>query len=343
MVRRRELVIAHPGVYVNHTGPLTWEQRAWVAVLACWPAALSTSRPVPGDRGEARSTSPSACGGRCSLQLASSSTGRRTSTHGWTRGSPRRGSIPGTPPSTWRCSGSVSDRFRVFADACQTRDVASLTSVTPSVTSTGAGRALLAALLDDLGTVRARCWSAATSSSSVGTGSRTADRQRADTLAGRRVYRDAPYAEQGLVIELDSRAFHDNASARAGRRARTRHPPSPTRRHDPAHLRAGLRPPLRDDPQGRSVARAPRWPGPFQPCRTVLSARSCVRQPEAIAPVAPSRRPAGRPAPTWTPAEELEHRLAGPAGVGGVLDPDDPGGLVGPRAGGDRRVVRRSR
>lgn len=25
----------HPGVYVSHTGPLTWRQRAWAAVLAC--------------------------------------------------------------------------------------------------------------------------------------------------------------------------------------------------------------------------------------------------------------------------------------------------------------------
>jgi hypothetical protein len=34
-------VVVHPGVYVAHTGPLTWANRAWAAVLACWPAALS--------------------------------------------------------------------------------------------------------------------------------------------------------------------------------------------------------------------------------------------------------------------------------------------------------------
>lgn len=39
-LRRREWVPVHPGVYVNHTGPLLWRQRAWAAVLACWPAAL---------------------------------------------------------------------------------------------------------------------------------------------------------------------------------------------------------------------------------------------------------------------------------------------------------------
>ncbi len=41
LLRRRELVIVHPGVYVNHTGELTWLQRAWAAVLFASPAALS--------------------------------------------------------------------------------------------------------------------------------------------------------------------------------------------------------------------------------------------------------------------------------------------------------------
>lgn len=41
LIRARQLVRVHPGVYVNHTGPLTQPQREWVAVLAAWPAALS--------------------------------------------------------------------------------------------------------------------------------------------------------------------------------------------------------------------------------------------------------------------------------------------------------------
>ncbi|MCX6398911.1 MAG: hypothetical protein NTX33_03130 [Propionibacteriales bacterium] len=40
MLRRRELVVVHPGVYVDHTGPLTWRQRAWAAVLITRPSAL---------------------------------------------------------------------------------------------------------------------------------------------------------------------------------------------------------------------------------------------------------------------------------------------------------------
>jgi hypothetical protein len=40
MLRRRELVRLHPGVYVTHTGVPTWQQRAWAAVLYAAPAAL---------------------------------------------------------------------------------------------------------------------------------------------------------------------------------------------------------------------------------------------------------------------------------------------------------------
>lgn len=40
-LRRRDWVVVHPGVYVDHTGPLTWQQRAWAAVLVNWPAALA--------------------------------------------------------------------------------------------------------------------------------------------------------------------------------------------------------------------------------------------------------------------------------------------------------------
>lgn len=41
LVRRRDLVALHTGVYVNHTGEPTWLQQAWAAVLRHAPAALS--------------------------------------------------------------------------------------------------------------------------------------------------------------------------------------------------------------------------------------------------------------------------------------------------------------
>lgn len=39
-LRRKDWARVHRGVYVDHTGRPTWEQRAWAAVLATWPSAL---------------------------------------------------------------------------------------------------------------------------------------------------------------------------------------------------------------------------------------------------------------------------------------------------------------
>ncbi|SHV51415.1 Uncharacterised protein [Mycobacteroides abscessus subsp. abscessus] len=40
MVRRNEWARIHDGVYINHTGSPSWQQRAWAAVLYASPAAL---------------------------------------------------------------------------------------------------------------------------------------------------------------------------------------------------------------------------------------------------------------------------------------------------------------
>jgi len=54
LVRRREWVKVHPGVYVDHTGQLSWRQRAWAAVLACWPAALDARSSLRAHEGPGR-------------------------------------------------------------------------------------------------------------------------------------------------------------------------------------------------------------------------------------------------------------------------------------------------
>jgi hypothetical protein len=40
LLRTRQWAPVHDGVYVDHTGPLLWLQRAWAAVQLAWPAAL---------------------------------------------------------------------------------------------------------------------------------------------------------------------------------------------------------------------------------------------------------------------------------------------------------------
>ena len=41
LLRRRDWAVVHPGVYVAHTGRLSWLERAWSAVLLLAPAALA--------------------------------------------------------------------------------------------------------------------------------------------------------------------------------------------------------------------------------------------------------------------------------------------------------------
>jgi hypothetical protein len=54
LLRRREWAVVHPGVYVVHTGPLTWIQRAWAAVLCTWSAALARESALRAAEGPGR-------------------------------------------------------------------------------------------------------------------------------------------------------------------------------------------------------------------------------------------------------------------------------------------------
>lgn len=56
LLRRREWHRVHEGVYVDHSGRLDWQQRAWAAVLACWPAALSHESARRGADGPGRAS-----------------------------------------------------------------------------------------------------------------------------------------------------------------------------------------------------------------------------------------------------------------------------------------------
>ena len=54
LVRRRDLVRVHDGVFVDHTGDLTWLQRAWVGVHLVWPAALAHASAIRAADGPGR-------------------------------------------------------------------------------------------------------------------------------------------------------------------------------------------------------------------------------------------------------------------------------------------------
>lgn len=59
LLRTKDLVRLFPGVYVNHTRPPTWIQRAWGAVLYAWPAALAGESAVrAAERRDLETTAP---------------------------------------------------------------------------------------------------------------------------------------------------------------------------------------------------------------------------------------------------------------------------------------------
>lgn len=57
-LRRREWATILPGVYVDHTGPPTWLQRAWAAVLYAWPAVLYGDSAIRAGDGPGRRDRP---------------------------------------------------------------------------------------------------------------------------------------------------------------------------------------------------------------------------------------------------------------------------------------------
>lgn len=219
MVRRRELTVVLPGVYVDHTGRLNRAQREWVAVLAYWPAALTLDSALPHPRVAAVQI---AVGGH-----------RHPSTPDWiiidrTAGLDARVNWRGTPPkvllehatidvmSRRVAKGDVAAAFTVLADVCQTRRTTA-SRIAETLASRGrvAGRPLIAGMLSDF----------ATGASSVleraylrdverAHGLPRPTRQRASRAGGKRSDQDVRYEAYDVVVELDGRAFHDTASAR---------------------------------------------------------------------------------------------------------------------------------
>lgn len=219
MLRRRDLTAVHRGVYVDHTGALSWVQRAWVAVLACWPAALAgeSALPDPGtldpihvvvghrrtvaappgvvvhrsayvdDRVRWQLTPPRVALEHAVLDLASAAV---------RRGRPDRA-------------------FQLLADACQTkRTTAQRIRVALDSRSRTAGRALLLELIADLESgacsVLEREWLRIERAHALP----FAERQQHRSNASGSIYRDADYLDAAVVVELDGRAFHDTAAAR---------------------------------------------------------------------------------------------------------------------------------
>lgn len=219
MLRRKELfrVAHHRGVYVNHNGPLSWDQRAWAAVLAHWPAVLARESALP---------NPPRGG---PIHVAISLDRRvvavpRVLVHrtpdldvraDWGKAPPRIRLEHAAIDVASQGRHDVAAVFRTLTDVCHTRETDAATIGRVLGTRRVAGWVLIAEMLDDI----------ATGACSVlergylhrverAHGLPTGRRQKPARAGGRAVARDVQYEGFDLLVELDGRAFHDNARAR---------------------------------------------------------------------------------------------------------------------------------
>lgn len=217
MVRRRELVRMHPGVYVNHTGEPTRRQREQAAVLACWPAALgfesALGMPVPG--GVIRVVIPA---GRKVARLPGVRVQRTD--HFADRVDPMRS--PQAVRYTEAALDTAAEReeagaFTLLSEALWTRRT-TVAQLSGALTRRGhiRHRTLIAGILDDLASGACSVLERGYLDHVERPHALPAmDRQARDVVHGRTVYRDGEYAAYRLVIELDGVAHHTGAAARA--------------------------------------------------------------------------------------------------------------------------------
>ncbi|QYJ05681.1 hypothetical protein KUV85_08375 [Nocardioides panacisoli] len=227
-LRRREWVVVHPGVYVDHTGPLTWQQRSWAAVLACWPAALAGWSAIrahegPGPRGGAEGPVEVVVAHRRRIRTPEGVVVRRDrhldDRVQWNRSPPR---MRYDAAVLALAAGAATDMaaVAVLADACGARRTTAArlrrqASATPRLRR----RAWLLAVLDDVAegtcSVLEHAYLRRVERDH---GLPRGQRQVPAIAGGRRMMRDVVYAGRSpawtQVVELDGRLFHSSAESR---------------------------------------------------------------------------------------------------------------------------------
>ena len=219
-LRRREWARIHPGVYVNHTGPPTWEQRAWAAVLYYWPAALAGVSALHAYRVRGYTPPPNAPIEVCVDRerrvrrrpgIVVRQHARFTTLCQMQLGPPRETleqAAIGVASRKRRLDASVG----VLADLVQDRRTTPKRLLAALAVRTRLRhRALLISILAD---VRSGANSVLEHRYLVDVerahGLPVGVRQRRVSVAGRVTYRDVDYRPQGLSVELDGRLGHSS-------------------------------------------------------------------------------------------------------------------------------------
>jgi hypothetical protein len=222
MIRRREWARVFPGVYVDHTGPLTWLQRAWAATLLHEPAALTASSAL-------RAAGIVVDGPTDAIEVVVAATRRVDDPEG-VRSSRARdyGQIvhPQLHPPRVRVETAallVASRSRsedaavaILADLCQQRRTTPIRLLTAlDVMPRLPQRRMLRVVLGD---VASGTYSALERRYLVHVerahGLPTGSRQRRVRPGRTPYYRDVEYIGLGAVVELDGRLGHERAADR---------------------------------------------------------------------------------------------------------------------------------
>lgn len=220
LLRRRDLTLVHPGVYVDHTGPLTWLQEAWSAVLLFEPAALSHDSAVRAYVDRDGRPQPSDV-----LHVAVERERGRVNVPGIRvhrmTGLPGRVQWNAAPPRVRLeealvdlAAGARDDMaaVAVLADAVQARRTTALRlRATVEARERVARRAFLVGVLTDI--AEGTC--SVLEHGYLTRVERAHGLPRGRRQAGARsVFRDVLYGDFHQVVELDGRMFHDSARQR---------------------------------------------------------------------------------------------------------------------------------
>ncbi|MGC5247633.1 type IV toxin-antitoxin system AbiEi family antitoxin domain-containing protein [Gordonia sp. DT219] len=241
-VRRNEWAVVYPGVYVDHTGPLTWQHRAWSAVLDAFPAALSHVSAVSGGHTSAVSGGHTSAvsGGHASAV----DDGQRAPSEPIHIVVDRARRVTQRSGVVVHYGSGLDDKVLWHAQPPRVRTEEALLDI---VGATSSEMSVVACLADAVGArkttadrllvaVRRRtrlrhrafvekvlCDVRDGTCSVLERGYLTrverahglpSPQRQAPTTADRRGLRDVDYGEWGVVVELDGRAWHDSARDR---------------------------------------------------------------------------------------------------------------------------------
>jgi len=225
LLRRREWVRVFPGVYVNHTGPLTWQQRAWAAVQLAWPAALCHSTAIRSADGPGRRNFDEAAPLHVAVdrERAFVADPAQIVAHRLT-GLEEKVNWNLRPPRV-RIEHAVLDIAAQAED-----DFAAIETLSNAVQSRRTTAPRIQAVLDDrpriarrefLGSVLSDIADGTCSVLEHGYRNRIelphglpSSQLQVGASARGPIHRDVTYVAQSFVVELDGRLFHDNATAR---------------------------------------------------------------------------------------------------------------------------------